>query len=152
MSTETIRQFRVNVDGLTLPGAGMQPGVVSGRPFAHAGETVTEDELGDHILELIDAGDPRTLRLLTEIEPLQEEDDEEADDQTLAELNEGSDVEPESRPFEDYDSLNVAQITERLQAYHEAGDEESIKRVKDFEALQKRPRSGVLNFEPGGGE
>jgi len=146
-----VRNFRVKVDGYTLPGAGMHPGTVSGRPFAHRGEVVSEDELGTHILGLFDAENERVLQHLEEIEASEEEAevDDGVDENDLRSRDEidretGSE-EQGTAPWEDYDSLSVAQVQERLQA-----DPSQAEAVKRYEGLQRNPRKGILNFEPGG--
>jgi len=158
----TVRQFRSLVDGLTLPGAGLTPGVVSGRPFAHKGELVSENELGDAVLARFDDDDPHTVGLLEEVDPAEltdvEEEPEEGSDVEVpvgegagdpsaaadtAEPGEAGDLLIE--PFEGYNALSAKDIVARMQ---EADDEE-VARIKEYEALQPQPRSTITNFERG---
>lgn len=131
---EAVRKFRVKVDNVTLPGAGMSPGVASGRPIAYVGETVTSDELGSHLTDLYDGGDEWTRALFEEFDA--------GEGPEAAEL-EKSDVQGDE-PWEGYDSTSAKEVVERLKEM----SPEVIEAVKQYESLRTQPRKTVLEFEP----
>ena len=153
------RQFRVLVDSLTLPGAGMQVGVISQRPFAYKDESVSEGLLGDFVVGQYDAGDEATRRLIEEIEP---SDDAPAEvEAPVAEAPAGPTApaseeppapevpafDPSVEPWEGYDSLGVQAVVDRLKG----ASPEEVEQVKAYEALHEN-RSTIINYEPESGD
>lgn len=138
------RNFRVKINGVTLPGAGMMVGATPGaRQFAHEGESVTEEEIGPHLLDLFDSGDERTHALFDEVEPTPESDD------PSGEPAEEQDPQGEE-PIEGYDKMTVKDV---LAAIQEANDDpDLIESVKQYESLSISPRKTILEYEPEEGD
>lgn len=145
------RKFKIKVDNLTLPGAGMAPGVVSGRPFALKDEIVSEKELGSHLLGLHDHDHDRTKGLVEEV--TDDQDAKEAREnpgsvsvqsgESLTVAGQGS-GEGLTEPWEGYDDQTADDIVDRLKG----APPETVEKVRAYERLQSTPRDAVLDYTP----